>query len=833
MQSRPGGTFRRNRHLCPHPLDPAGGILLLALILAPCATAISSPGAENGAKPPLVLALSGGGARGLAHVGVLQVLDSASVEIGGIAGVSVGALVGALYSCGWNGRDIEMHLRAVDWNEIFLDQPERRSLPLARRANQSRHLVTLRLGEDLTPIVPAAISPGQALYDRLLWLTLQLPARSSKHWDDLPVPLRIVATDLVTGSMVVIERGDPAPSVRGSMALPLLFDPLPYGDSLLIDGGIAENIPVSAARQLGSIVIAVDATSPLKPAGLPYQPWQIVDQVTTILERETMANSLAGADLIIRPELGDLASAPVEAFDDFLEAGREAARKALPGILHLLEERASRDTAASAAALSPANPTVLRRVVLIGCRMLDSRDLLSRFDALSGQNYDSIAVAGVCRIIERRYREAGYPVAEVARKSFDPATGTLVVTVDEGRLGDIQFIGLERVPTTGLEREIPLRRGKVITREGVRKAAANLYATGLFRGVYPSLERTGGPGSAWMLRVQIIEYPAPQVRLGLAYHDEQGARGFAEVSLPSPANYAARLSLFTSPGQRDVRHSLSSEADRFFGYPATFSLEGHYRWRERDIYDQYHARVGSYREWRGGAIVKVGGEAPDWGGLRITGRWEEHQGRYGASRPNRTSEQYTLLALGGELALDTEDRRPYPNQGVSAGLSFETAVRPLTDADRIGREFWQTRFYWESFATPKYRHTLGLRLKGVTSSPQTPFDERPRLGGLESFPGLHLDQLTGKHQLSGGAEFRYDLLSRIVADSYVGIRFDTGATWDNPPRVFEQREWLFGAAIYFAFDTVFGPLHLQLGHLFPSGGIASQTLLSLQAGNAF
>jgi len=869
-------------------------------------------------RPRLVLALSGGGVRGAAHIGVLEILDSAGVQIDGIAGTSVGALIGTLYCCGLKPKDIEERLRGIDWEGMLLDEPERRSLPLARKAEHGRNILLFRLGKDFTPVVPAAISPGQVLYRHLLRLTLDLPMRSA-DWNDLPTPLAIVASDLITGNSVVINRGDPALAIRASMALPLLFDPLPLDSMMLIDGGVSANIPTDAARALGGdIVLASDVTAALRPPTQHWKPWQIVDQVSTILEREQDARARNRADFVVEPEVSELTLEMPTPYDSLLESGRRAMRKILPDLQKVLNLEVRPDDfdtlwisdaliessiTRKIDALSPTacggmkggvfsssvaprsgmtipmkldslekwksrgwttigkvkqlihrlytkkgihrivayysdlsrlltlnieHMPVVKRVVIVGNKSVSSHLLYPAFDKLTNLPLIWDKLTDAILSAQRHYREQGYPAAVVKTPLFDTLTGTLTITIDEGLLGDIKFVGLRNVPSFGLAEEVPLKRGKPITRQGILTGAANLYATGLFRNVYPVLKPSGA-GEPWTLEFHIIEHPAPLVRMELAYQHEHRTRGAVEMTFPSPINYAARFTLFAGFGQRDQLHRVSMDADKFFSYPLTLNIASHFARQERTIYNRRHFAVGSFQQERWGGEVKVGGVAAWWGLFRLTGRWEQHSSTYRDISATYSLDKYRLATLGGELAFDTEDRSPYPNQGVRFAAAFETAGKIYGSQ----REFSKLAVHWEGYSTPVARHTIGFRLAGQTTTEHTPLDERPRIGGMYSVPGLHLDAIIGKHQALGGFDYRFDLLSRVLADAYIGLGWITAASWNEPAKRFVKDDWLHSAAVYIVLDTVFGPLQLQWGHLFNSGGMPKHNVISLQTGNAF
>jgi len=847
-------------------------------------------------RPRLMLALSGGGERGLAHIGVLIALEEADVRIDGITGVSIGALIGGLYAAGFTPEEIVHRLEKVDWSGIILDKLERRTLILARKEDNSRHLLTLRLGKDLAPVVPGAISPGQKLYMNLLDLTLDAPYRTAGDWSDLKIPLQILATDLKTGEGVVFRSGDLTPCMRGSISMPLLFDPFVYDTLQLIDGGITSNIPVEIARlSPDDIVLAVDATSPLSQPTPPIKPWQIVEQVTTILERKADANSVNSADLVIKPDIaGELEAAPDE-FSSAIEAGRKTMKKALPELRRLLgrsqpendttllsfnsveyssdasrefpvpgnwfdaggvetgrirsflrgvynngtvrKARAFFDSSSATLTLEIITTHRLDETRFTGSQLLPASMLVKSFEPLYDKplNVDSVETA--LEVVLRLHRKAGFSLTTISGIDFDTSSGILSINIDPGILECIRFHGIKRVPEYWLKKEIPLKYGQPITRKGILKGTANLYATGLFRSVQPVLTRESDSDSGWTLEVYVSEHPALPVRLGLSYQGEHFSnqaerltQGFIELIYPSTFNYAARTVLFASFGWRDSEYRISNLADKLFGYPVMYDLSLSYHFRERIMFDEFHDETGIYRETSWGVRFLTGGHAPTWGLISFSGRMQRHENNY-PERPEcpERKETYNLTAIGTRLTIDTHDRAPFPNDGVQLKADYETAGSYL-GSERVFNRLWGS---FDGYVTPFRRHTLNFRISGRTADRTTPFDERFRLGGINSFPGLHLDEIVEAMQIQTGIGYRFDLISRIVADSYIGLRYDVAGSWDDPEAQITRHDWMQSAAIYFALDTLLGPIIFQWGHLIDRGPLPAQNILFIQVGNRF
>ncbi len=283
----------------------------LALLLAPVSVAMGQGQPAAGARPRIGLVLSGGGARGAAHVGVLKVLEQAHVPIDAIAGTSMGAVVGGLYASGMSAAEIEAMMTTVDWQDAFRDRPPRQALAFRRKLEDQNFLVRFPLGISSGEFkLPKGLIQGQKLSQMLRRLTT--PVAAISEFDRLPTPFRAVATDLETGAMQVLGRGDLADAMRASVAAPGLFNPVTLEGRLLVDGGLSANLPVDVARAMGvDILIVVDVGFPLLERSELNSVARISNQMLAILiQRESARQraSLRPQDLLIAPALGSASS---------------------------------------------------------------------------------------------------------------------------------------------------------------------------------------------------------------------------------------------------------------------------------------------------------------------------------------------------------------------------------------------------------------------------------------------------------------------------------------------------------------------------------------------
>lgn len=275
------------------------------------------------------LVLGGGGARGAAHIGVLRELERLRVPIDAIAGTSMGAIVGGLYSAGMTPAELENLVESIDWEDAFRDTPQRKDRPYRRKQDDDDFPIRLELGlRDGEVQIPLGFIQGQKL--GLILRENTLDVAMIDDFDKLPTPFRAVASDIRTGEAYAMASGDLVTAMRASMAVPGAFAPVVLDGRTLVDGGLVGNVPVSVMREMDvDVIIAVDVEFPLYEAEDMTSALDVTAQMLTILIRkETLRqlDSLGDNDFIIRPELGNYGSTNFGEISLTIGPGAEATR---------------------------------------------------------------------------------------------------------------------------------------------------------------------------------------------------------------------------------------------------------------------------------------------------------------------------------------------------------------------------------------------------------------------------------------------------------------------------------------------------------------------------
>jgi NTE family protein len=412
----PGGGARRGQNPAMSMIQPsrcagrslrAFGLLLATLpaLAAPAVTEVpdgaiaggaakvetAAAGPSAGGRPRVCVVLSGGGARGAAHIGVIKVLEQLRVPVDCIAGTSMGAIVGGAYASGMSVDEMMSAIGQITTESLFNDAPPRADESMRTKSDDYLPLASPEFGtKGGTLTAPKGVVSGVSLEAELRRL---VKLRGVRSFDRLPIPYRAVATSLGDGGMVVFERGELTTAMRASMSVPMMVAPMQVDGQLLVDGGLVRNLPVDVARAMGAdVVIAVNLGTPLlqpnQIEGLTGVAMQTLSILTEQNVRESL-QSLRPADVLIQPALGDFSAAD---FDNLVKAvpfGEAAARKAAPSLRALaLPEAAYAALRARQSVVDDGPAPVIEAIEVAGQQRVDSEAIRQQMRTQPGQPLD-------------------------------------------------------------------------------------------------------------------------------------------------------------------------------------------------------------------------------------------------------------------------------------------------------------------------------------------------------------------------------------------------------------------------------------------------------------
>ncbi len=290
------------------------------------------------ARDKIGLVLSGGGAKGSAHIGVLKVLEQHNIPIDYVVGTSIGAYVGGMYALGYNVDEIERIMLGLPWSDGYSDFIPRESLSYVNKQHRDRYNLSIRLGySDGEFKVPHGLLLGQSAYQILQRSTDTVSSFDS--FDELAIPFRAIASDIATAQMVVLDSGSINQAMKASAAVPGIVAAVEIDGKVLVDGGITNNMPIDVVKKMGAdIVIAVDIGSPLAGQSELTSTVSVLNQLSTILTNNTSLRQkalLTDKDVLLRPAIDDLSTTNWSVMPQALKLGEQEANAQAPALMKL------------------------------------------------------------------------------------------------------------------------------------------------------------------------------------------------------------------------------------------------------------------------------------------------------------------------------------------------------------------------------------------------------------------------------------------------------------------------------------------------------------------
>jgi NTE family protein len=829
------------------------------------------------AKPVIALALSGGGARGLAQIGILKALVENGINVDIIVGTSMGSIVGGLYSAGYSIEQLDSIAVHTDWNELLSSEREtdRRELFIDQKVTEDKAIFSLRL-KGLTPILPTSINNGQKLSNYLNLLTLQAPIHVRSSFDELKTRFRAVCTDLVTGNPVIVSQGSLSQAMRASSSVSFFLSPVKADSLILVDGGLVANIPVKIAKDMGAdYIIAVNTTSDLHSENDLEYPWLVADQVISIPMRILNKDQLKYANTIITPDLDDESATDFSEVEETIQKGYQSAiplvnlikrnidsllirnydsagkyfsspfaedgdslsesfvknlsykdsisadeihynlcRLFRSGDFSELDATIKNSNRYSVIKISCISNPDINNVNISGVTLIEQQEIDSVFSSLRGKPYNAEEI--VSKLIEfmNIYREEGYSLAEIRDVKFNSHDGILNVRIDEGIIAGIQIVGNKTTNESVIKREFPLEAGDYFVYQKVKQGLTDLRSTNLFNDIVLTVKRENGMN---IIVLNVDEKISSLVRVGFRIDDEKKAQLSLDFRDENLFGSGTELGLLLFGGTRNRAYVLEHKSNRIFNTYFTYNINAFYRFN--DVYSYADDSTASEHTFSRNVIG------------------EYRQIFYGASLSIGTQvERFGNLIFTGNYKFDEiknktgTDINPYKIKLVSlkASSTIDTQDKypyPLKGfyfnaeyevAQKIfGGDIGYTNFnfQYKSHFTLDGVSTFSPKILMGFADKTLPISEQYSLGGQDSFFGMRADEFRGRQIFLSSLEYRYKLPFEIFFDTYFKMRYDLGSTWEVQEQI-KFKELRHGVGVSLSFDTPVGPADFSVGRSF-------------------
>ncbi|BDD08282.1 patatin [Fulvitalea axinellae] len=401
--------------------------LSLLCLLGTCAMTNAQSG-EGLKRPKIGLALSGGGAKGLAHIAVLEALDSLGIPVDYVTGTSMGSIVGGLYAIGHNGQEIERIAQKIDWEDMLTNQISLNSVGFNEKGDYEKYLVEVPI-EKGKVVLPKGLIAGQNLYLKLS--ELFAPAYATRDFSKFPRSFRCIGTDILTGQAVELDTGDLVKSVRASMAIPSIMTPVTIGDKLLVDGGLVRNLPARDLQKMGAdIIIGSDVTGQYKTNKELNSFGAILDQCSSFKNLEDHPKEVEICDVYLYHDLKGLGAADFFETDSIISYGRQSVRRIMPQLQALAERMKQYGPSSAKNTPEPMRVDIVKisKVSVSGTRLTSRNFVLSRLGIKPGK---SISLQQLQHRIRVLYGTRFYSLITYRMLPSDNGDVTLAINLEE------------------------------------------------------------------------------------------------------------------------------------------------------------------------------------------------------------------------------------------------------------------------------------------------------------------------------------------------------------------------------------------------------------------
>ncbi|CAH1544765.1 Serine protease [Vibrio jasicida] len=720
---------------------------------------------EDGSRPKIAVVLAGGGAKGAAHIGVLKALEEMNIPVDIITGTSMGAYVGGLYATGMSADEIESFIYSVDWNSGYRDRVDRSQRRVRDKEYEDRYQITTDLGLRLGEVrSPTGVVQGQNMLRILRETTGNLGRFDS--FDQLAIPYRSVATDIVELDEVVLDNGYLVDAMMASMSVPGALPPYELNGHMLVDGGVVNNMPVDVARAMGAdIVIAVDISTDYKNKEDFTGLFAVADQLSNYLVRRStqeQAETLKDDDVYIRPDVGQMETVEFEKMPSAFQAGYDITKK----LKSKLES------------LSVSNAEYQKYIE-------------HKQDVRKGLEY------GDERVVDQ--------IVIVNNTHYSDVLLTNRLELDTGR--PLKTAEIEKA----VENLYALDRFELITYHFEEIEGVNLL-------VFEVNEKSWGPNYLnFRFFLEDDFNTDSQYGIGISSN-------FTNLN-----SHGAELTLNVDMGtdkliEAELYSPVLSSQELFVSGKLNYNNENR-NWpfsdlENPDIGSVYDFLPVSYTEFI--TELAAGVQPTLWQEFRVGGRYTKGQIEASTLASAGTFD-YERLGVFANYRLDTLDDFAFPTHGMLIDLDY------LVSHDKSPEDFRQTNTNGDiedtvyeitarfKGAVTHSRHTLvGQAEYSFVESKNSSIPLDPReLGGFLNLSGIPRNSLIGQNLFYTSLVYRYKWMDNdfglFEAPVYLGASLEHGGVWSDNDLKLNEAPLYNAASIFFGVDSPVGPIMLAYG----------------------
>lgn len=839
-------------------------------------------------RPKVALVLSGGGARGIAQIGVIKELEKKGIPVDYVIGTSIGAIIGGLYAVGYTADELDSLLMSLDWQEMFglSSEQQRNDMFLDQKLEQDRNILTLRF-RDFQFVVPQAVSEGNrfsSLLQRLLWRAPYLP---SNNFNELYRQFRAIATDLIQAKSVSLRAGNLINAIRASATLPLRYSPVRIDSMVLVDGGVLANIPIEYAEEFSpDIIIAVNTTSPLHTTDELDKPWNVADQVVSILMKKYAENKPHKSHILITPSLGNRSNIDYQDLDSVLRSGEQAATYSMPRLSSLYDSlcvqaivnavvQETKPFSPQITSVRHAHLTMTHDDALPSLRSVGAIvDKVIRLEKSSSARIDVVRkgkettlvitpntnaeirsvfvngqpdigdsilqllpryyVSGITeyklhRAVKEYYSRRNLPLTTVNDITYNQATSQLRCSLTPQIINALEVHHPKQSVKDIVNKLLNVHESPMYSMEEFVDRWEAMLGAGIFETA--SVEFRADNQTGYTAIIDVREKPNQAIHFGVRVDNERNARTGIDFVYDECLGAGIRSSARIGVGARNQTIQIDHTTQTLFDTYATMGITAYFDWKYIYLYrnalnlptgEFARIRDGEIIEQRMGILTRIGNRVGRDGELFANFRLEQ-QRLYSINDNGELPSFSSLGALKINARFDSEDKSDFPTMGRVLDMSLETSL--LTGASFV--TFSKVSLYTRTTKQVglfTFRPSFRMGFADNT----TPVPEFFTIGGEDSFFGLREDDKRGRQIAQASLETRYKLPFRLLFDTYCSFRYDIGSIWETfqSIRIGTLRH---GIGMLIGLDTPIGPAKFSVGRSFyfqsdPNGAVVGPFL---------
>ena len=825
-------------------------------------------------KPIVSIALSGGGARAISHIGVLKAIEESNITLDHIVGTSMGSIIGGLYSAGYSLEELHNLMNVINWEELFfITGEDRTNLFVEQKITEDKALFTIRLN-GLSPVIPQSINTGNKISNFLTSITLNAPINQIKSFNDLLFKYRAVSTELVTGNKFVIEEGSLSEAMRASSSVSFLLPPILRDNLVLVDGGLVENLPIKSAQELApDIIIASDATSLLKSREELIYPWDIADQIVSIPARKVWEENIDSADIFIRNNLNDRKNDDFKNLDETVSLGYRAAKKRMSELKKILKdkflenisedktifnnlffnenlnkiEKVLYDEYSGLASVSKSqilydlysfyetgnyknisasikidsfstlavyyelNP-IIKSVQFDGLSLIPIDEANEVFNSILGKTYNVNSVLESTLRFLRLFRSLGYLSVSVEGVKFDE-NGELKLIVNEGEISDILIEGNLTTSSTVVTREFPTLPGKQLIADEFTEGMQNLSATDLFDNIAVSIENEDDNHKK--IKLNLNEKLPNVLRLGFRIDNENYTQLALDLRNENLFGTGSEAGLLIAGGQRNMSYVFEHKANRIFNTYLTYKAQAFYKFNDVNQYADDNSE--EVKKFSRSKIAEY--RQRFYGGLIGVGANLKKLGTLTAEAKYEVNEVDNVVSfsIDDEYKLKISSiklRLQIDSQNKypypTKGMSVNTYYETAQKILGGDISFAKFSFDYSGYFTLGTKHTITPKLVFGFADETLPLSQQFSFGGQNNFLGYRDYEFRGRQILIASMQYRYHLPVNLYFDTYIKIRYDLGSSWNKQEQI-KFENLKHGIGVSISVDTPIGPADFSVG----------------------